>query len=257
MNRPEISEKRVVSFNGSRYEELRDRLAVESSLAIKINGTPAYFCMRTPGMDAELAAGLCFSDGRLKSFSDIKNITSEDCTINIELSAADRSDELKIIRSSAGIIPADSKSFPRLDENKGDSGIFTAEKLFAMQDEFFSSQDIHRETGATHAAGIFSRDGRLLAYAEDVGRHNALDKCIGRLLMDGRLEDACVCMLSSRLSYEMVLKALRAGFRVVAGVSAPTAFAVELAVQGGMTLIGFMRNGKFNIYSGEWRVDRG
>ena len=227
---------------------------MESSLAVAVNGRPAYYCMRTPGMDRELAVGLCYSDGRIKSYSDIINMAHEDGSINIELSSTDRSDELKIIRSSAGIIPADSRSLPGLNVNTAENSYFTAEKLFAMQDAFFGSQDLHRETGATHAAGVFSMEGVLLASAEDVGRHNALDKCIGRLLIDGKLEDACVCMLSSRLSYEMVLKALRAGIRVVAGVSAPTAFAVNLASEAGMTLIGFMRNGKFNIYSGERRM---
>lgn len=232
---------------------------MESSLAVSVNGVSAYYCMRMPGMDCELAAGLCFNDGRIKSAEDIKSIRQDSgSSVSIEImDSGSSSDEIKIIRSSAGVINNNSDSVPDMAAMPGDEQIrFSAEELFKLQEDFFSRQRVYTETGATHAAGIYDINGKHLVYAEDVGRHNALDKCIGSLLISGRLRESVYCILSSRLSYEMVIKSARAGIRVVAGVSAPTAFAVSLARSRGMTLAGYLRNGRFNIYSGEWRIRR-
>ena len=210
--------------------------------------------MRMPGMDRELSAGLCFSDGTINSSENIQSIDQQDeSTVRVLLDDTGRKncDELKIIRSSSGTI-ASAEVQVRADE---DNVKFNAQMLFDMQNDFFSRQDVYNDTGATHAAGLYDVSGSGIAYAEDVGRHNAMDKCIGKLLIEKRLNEAAYCILSSRLSYEMVMKGARAGIAVIAGVSAPTAFAVKLARTRGITLAGFLRNGRFNIYSGDWRIN--
>jgi FdhD protein len=246
-------------FTDGHYQKKTDVLAVESSLAVVVNGVPAYYCMRMPGMDRELALGICFSDGRMRSSDDLKNVHQhDDSTVIIEITdhGADNSDELKIIRSSAGVIAKEPDSIPAFSEDADPLATkFTSRWLFDLHDDFSSRQKIFKDTGAAHAAALYDEEGRPMAYAEDVGRHNALDKCIGKLLLEKRLHQAVYCILSSRLSYEMVMKTARAGIRVTAGASAPTALAVELARSKGLTLIGFLRNGRFNVYSGEWRVN--
>ncbi|HPS56925.1 MAG TPA: formate dehydrogenase accessory sulfurtransferase FdhD [Spirochaetota bacterium] len=231
-----------------------DTLAVESNLTVIVNGKPVYYCMRMPGMDRELAAGLCFNDGTICSPENIISIEQQDeSTVSIALndSGCKNSDEIRIIRSSAGVLASDDSRV--LDDARNVR--CSARFLFDMQNDFFSRQNVYNETGATHAAGIYDISGSSMAYAEDVGRHNALDKCVGKLLIDNKLEDAVFCMLSSRLSYEMVMKGARAGVAVIAGVSAPTSFAVKLARGKGITLVGFLRNGRFNVYSGDWRIN--
>lgn len=244
----------VLVFSDGSFTKRTDTLAVESSLTVVVNGKPSYYCMRMPGMDRELAAGICFNDGTLCSPDNIINIEQQDeSTVMIGLRdpGCRNSDEIKIIRSSAGVLAVDG-GIPLTDERRIR---FSPELLIDMQNDFFSMQDVYNRTGATHAAGIYDASGSSIAYAEDVGRHNALDKCVGRLLIENRLEEAVYCMLSSRLSYEMVMKGARAGISVLAGVSAPTSFAVKLARSKGITLIGFLRNGRFNVYSGESRIE--
>ncbi len=248
-----------MAFADGTYQTRTDVLAVESSLAVIVNGEPAYYCMRMPGMDRELALGLCFSDGRIRFADDLRSVQQQnDSTIAIDINdtGGKHSDEIKIIRSSAGIIARDRDSIPSFTETGDPLTIrFTSQRIFDLQDDFASRQKIFKETGATHAAALYNEGGLPMVFAEDVGRHNALDKCIGKLLLEKRLYEAVYCILSSRLSYEMVMKTARAGIRVTAGASAPTGFAVDLARSKGLTLIGFLRNGRFNVYSAEWRVD--
>jgi FdhD protein len=248
-----------MAFADGAYTTITDVIAVESSLAVIVNGEPAYYCMRMPGMDRELALGLCYSDGRIRSSDDLKSVQQQNnstVTIDINDTGMNNSDEIKIIRSSAGIIAKNQDSIPVLSEAADHLSIrFTSRRLFDLQNDFSARQKIFKETGATHAAALYDEEGLALVFAEDVGRHNALDKCIGKLLLEKRLHQAVYCILSSRLSYEMVMKTARAGIRVTAGASAPTGFAVDLAKSKGLTLIGFLRTGRFNVYSGEWRVD--
>jgi FdhD protein len=244
----------VLVYADGHFTRRTDTLAVESGLTVIVNGKPSYYCMRMPGMDRELAAGLCFNDGIIDSPENIQSIDQQDeSTVRVLLDDVSRKnfDEIKIIRSSSGAIASG-----EIPARAGEDNVqFTAQMLFDMQDDFFSRQKVYSKTGATHAAGLYDASGFSIAYAEDVGRHNAMDKCTGKLLLEKRLNEAAYCILSSRLSYEMLMKAARAGIAVIAGVSAPTAFAVKLARSSGITLAGFLRDGRFNIYSGEWRID--
>ncbi|MDD8012316.1 MAG: formate dehydrogenase accessory sulfurtransferase FdhD [Acidobacteriota bacterium] len=237
-----------------------DDLIIEAPLEVFINDRPAYFCMRMPGMDRELALGICFHDNLLSSIDDIKTIAQmDDGTIRLTMAETrgPGSEEIRIIRSSSGVFCRD-RDFRALLPERGpeNENKFSASLLFAMQDDFFNRQEVFVKTGGAHAAAIYGRDGGFLAFAEDVGRHNALDKCVGRLLFDRKLHDSYFCMLSSRLSYEMVMKSGRAGVRVIAAFSAPTSLAVKLARDNELTLIGFLRQPNFNVYAGDERLQR-
>jgi len=242
------------------YLDVEDLLAVEAPLEVRVNGTAKFFCMRMPGMDRELAAGLCYNSGLVKSPDDIKGVSViDEGTVNVEaeITGDTGSDEIRIIRSSAGVIPergcAGSKEDVPEDEREP---LFPGNLLFKLQEDFFPRQSVFNETGATHASALYSIEGSLLVFAEDVGRHNALDKCTGHLILNGKYGEGFFCILSSRLSYEMVMKGVRAGASVIAGVSAPTSLAVNMARESGITLAGFVRKNRFNIYSGEWRLMR-
>lgn len=256
-----IEKKRIIACADGIFSERDDDLVIESPLEIKVNGRPIYYCMRMPGMDKELAAGLCYNDGRLLKESDLIGAAQPDNNVvEIEMneSAVPGSEEMKIIRSSSGVIR---KGQDLLSASAGggdaDNFTFTAEIIFNLQNDFFTRQEVFERTGATHAAALYGRGGEFLIFAEDVGRHNALDKCVGRLLLQKSIDKAYFCILSSRLSYEMVMKGSRSGALVIAGVSAPTSLAVDLAREKGVTLVGFLRKNRFNIYSGEQRVQRG
>ncbi len=118
-------------------------------------------------------------------------------------------------------------------------------------------QEHFGKTGGTHAAGLFDRDMELFAFAEDIGRHNALDKAVGGVVLGGKIDDVMVVVLTSRLSYEMVFKAGRTSAEVLIGMSSPTSLGVELASRVDLTVLGFARQGRFNVYSGADRVAEG
>jgi FdhD protein len=236
-----------------------DRVAVEAPLQVLVNGEPFAVIMRTPGDDRDLAAGFLHAEGCIAAADDIIDIASSWDASSREVVA------VTLGPSAAG--PA-SQERRRVDVNAacGMCGRVRVESIeidrpplaahWTVPTEFVSAlparlraeQRVFDETGGLHAAGIFARSGEQLALAEDVGRHNAVDKVVGRLLMDGRLplSDA-ILVVSGRLAYEIVQKAFLAGIPFVTAVSAPSSLAVDLAVAAGITLAGFVRGGGFNV----------
>lgn len=250
----------------------RDRTATEEPLEVRLDNRPFAVIMRTPGADRELAAGFLLAEGVLKSADDLGTI--EYCTdpaadhpeniVNARLTnqSPDALDVLLAERrnvmtnSSCGLcgrltIESLQSDRPPLTS----SWTVAASAVLELPDRLRQAQAVFEETGGLHAAGLFARDGRLETIAEDVGRHNAVDKVIGRMLMAERLPlSDHMLFVSGRTSFEILQKAFIAGISLVAAVSAPSSLAVELAEECGITLIGFLRGRNFNIYAHPERV---
>ncbi|OGI26943.1 MAG: formate dehydrogenase family accessory protein FdhD [Candidatus Melainabacteria bacterium RIFOXYA12_FULL_32_12] len=242
---------------------IQDDIVIEEPLEIFINSKSQYFCMRLPGDDIALAVGLCFIDGIIDSYADIKNIhyNPKENSNRLELELLNIKKDLKnteqrIIKSSTGGIKGkDIADFFESKINKIEvTDHIIGSEIFNLQKDFLNKQSVFYSTGGTHAVSIYNHRGKSLAFAEDVGRHNAMDKCIGKILISDQMQEAFIAILSSRLSYEMVSKACQLGLQIAAGTSAPTSLAIEIAKQCNLTLIGFLRDPKFNIYSCPERI---
>jgi FdhD protein len=235
---------------------VRDEVAVEEPLEIRVDGSPLAVTMRTPGHDEELALGFLYGEGLIDSAHEA-GLTEDLAANTIEVAgplSRDPGARRFYTTSSCGVcgkgaLEEVSVYAPRL------AGGPTVDRalLAGLPDRL--RQPTFERTGGLHAAGLFTSDGELVLVREDVGRHNALDKVIGRALLDGRLplSDAILCV-SGRLAFELVQKAAIAGAPILVGVGAPTSLAIELAADRNMTLAGFARGDRVNVYSGVQRV---
>jgi FdhD protein len=234
-----------------------DLVAVEEPLEIRIGGAPVAVTMRTPGQDEELALGFCLSEG-LRPVSarvpdDLAANTVEVEAPNADLGSLQRS---FYTSSSCGVCGKGALEAVAVDAPRVESGLrVPADVVVQLPELLRSAQAAFEATGGLHACGLFTADGELLFVREDVGRHNALDKILGRAFLDGLLplSDSLLCV-SGRLSFELVQKAAVAGCPVLVAVGAPSSLAVELAADRGVTLCGFVRGGTFNVYTEPWRV---
>jgi len=246
-----------------------DRVAVEEPLEIRLEGEPFAVIMRTPGADADLVAGFLFSEGVIRNADDIRliEVAESPNTTNVRLSRG-RAESLPDLLDQRRQV-AMSSSCGLCGRRSLESLTVTATPLTArwvvgrhvivgLPAVLRSAQRTFAETGGLHAAGLFDREGGLELSAEDVGRHNAVDKLIGRMMMRRRLPlERSLLFVSGRSSFEIVQKAFLGGIPLVAAVSAPSSLAIELAQSAGMTLLGFVRDGRFNIYTHHQRVDLG
>lgn len=246
---------------GPATEQVDDVLVVEEPLSIQLDGHLVTTTMRTPGHDIELAAGFCFTDGLLAgaTVTDIRYVpgpehgVTADNTVTVDTDgrAPVPRPRLGNVSSSCGWCGSD-----QIDElclrlgPLTDSSPIDLEVLAAVPAAVRAGQELFDVTGAVHAAAVFDRDGRIVAVREDVGRHNAVDKVIGSMLLEGRLplRDHGL-YVSGRASIEMVQKAWSAGLATLLAESAPTALAVESARRAEMTLVGFLRADGCNVYS--------
>jgi len=245
----DITEVDIIKYKNGDCRHLKDIVVREEPLDIIINGEKKYFCMRMPGMDYELAIGLLYNEGIINSLSDIERFDINEDKISFEIKGEIPPAKKKIYASYA-----DSLSDELIAPHSQTSGTFGIDELFTLQNNFFKAQKIFDRTGGTHAVAFYSSDGGLIAFAEDVGRHNALDKCMGIAVKSNVFKNISLIMLSSRISFEMIKKSFRTGACIVAGVSAPTNSAVQAAKDLNMTLIGFLRDGRFNVYSHYERI---
>ncbi|MBK8466272.1 MAG: formate dehydrogenase accessory sulfurtransferase FdhD [Chloracidobacterium sp.] len=266
-----------------------DVLAVEEPLEIRLgfhkNGKTEHraisITMRTPGNDAELAAGFLFTEGIIKTADQIKQIRHcglaigkgkgaidrakalNSNTIRVDLSEGVDIDLKRLERhfyttSSCGVCGKSSIDALKTGAEKIDNKYqpkIEAKVIHALPKILRASQDVFEQTGGLHASALFNSKCELDIVREDVGRHNALDKVIGAKFMEGEtpLSDK-ILLVSGRASFELVQKALMAGIPILAAVGAPSSLAVELAAEFGMTLVGFVRDERFNIYTGEARI---
>jgi FdhD protein len=234
-----------------------DEVAVEEPLEIRINGDPIAVTMRTPGHDEELAVGFCLSEGLAPESAALPADFAAN-TVNVK-SRSFVPAELRrnfYTSSSCGVCGKGALEAVAVETPRVDAALRVgADVISELPRRLGSAQRAFATTGGLHATGLFTAAGDLLCIREDVGRHNAMDKVIGWAFTEERLPLAeGVLCVSGRLSFELVQKAAVAGCPLLAAVGAPSSLAVELAVDRGITLCGFVRDGRMNVYSEPWRV---
>jgi FdhD protein len=245
----------VVRLPGGASE--RDRVAVEEPLEIRIGGRPVAVTMRTPGNDEELAIGFCISEGLQPAGVRIPDDLAAN-TIEIDAPSFDaaRLQRSFYTTSSCGVCGKGALEAIAVEAPVVKSTLrIPLDVVIALPDRLRAAQAAFEVTGGLHATGLFDATGQLLVAREDVGRHNAMDKVIGRAFLDGGLPLAeRVMCVSGRLSFELVQKAAVAGCPFLVAVGAPSSLAVDLAADRGVTLCGFVRGGSVNVYTEAWRI---
>ena len=240
-----------------------DVVVVEEPLEIRIGEKPVSVTMRTPGHDFELAAGFLFTEGILQRADAIESIRhwGSGNVVRVTLRPEVTIDLQKLARhfyatSSCGVCGKTSIDAVRVQTKPVVSAMRVSRStLSTLPDILRRGQQMFESTGAIHAAGLFRADGSLTILREDIGRHNAVDKVIGARFLEGRTPIADELLLvSGRAGFEVVQKAVVAGIAIIAAVGAPSSLAVELAREMNVTLAGFVREGRFNVYSVDERM---
>jgi len=256
------SEKIIRRKRDGNLEYLPDELTVEQPLEIRIGRKPIATTMRTPGHDEELAAGFLLSEGIVRARDQIASVSiGGDNRVVVETSGVklrlNSTKRFGTISSSCGLcgktsIDAIRQNFAAI--RSADIRI-DLETLLSLPERLREAQSDFARTGGIHAAGIFGVDGKLKIAREDIGRHNAVDKAVGRAFLDQLVPlQRHLLLVSGRASFEIIQKALAAGIPIVAAVSAPSSLAVEFARDSNQTLIGFLRPPSFNVYTHIERV---
>ncbi|MFI7007745.1 formate dehydrogenase accessory sulfurtransferase FdhD [Streptomyces sp. NPDC050145] len=266
--------RKVIRIRDGQVSSRPDTLVAEEPLEIRLNGKPLAITMRTPGDDFALAAGFLVSEGVLGAAADLQNI------VYCAGATQDGSNTYNVVdvRTAPGVVLPDitlernvytTSSCGLCGKASLDAVRTTArfpisdtppvrlepEVLASLPDRLRERQRVFDRTGGLHAAALFDEEGNLLDVREDVGRHNAVDKLVGRALREGNLPlSRSVLMVSGRASFELAQKAVMADIPMLAAVSAPSSLAVDLAAETGLTLIGFLRGSSMNVYAGEHRV---
>ena len=232
-----------------------DYVVAEEPLEVRLDGHPVAVLMRTPGFDTDLVTGFLVTEGILKSPAQVRKVEADGNRILVFLNDGERVDLGKFTRnmyagSSCGIcgkatLDAIFLEFPKLETKRMPS----SEILLSAPAELRSRQENFSATGGLHAAGLFGFDGELLALREDIGRHNAVDKVIGHAIGEGIPTSDCWLLVSGRVSFEIMQKALAVGIPCVAAISAPSSLAVDFAKGSGQALVGFLRVPGFNRYA--------
>ncbi|MBC7274711.1 MAG: formate dehydrogenase accessory sulfurtransferase FdhD [Dietzia sp.] len=282
-----VTERRkVIRIRDGAVSTRPDTLVAEEPLEIRLNGKPLAITMRTPGDDFALAAGFLVSEGVLATASDLQNIVycagatggGTARSSGAESGGGSNTYNVVDVRTAPGVVIPDitlernvytTSSCGLCGKASLDAVRTTArwpiadtppvrlepELLAGLPDRLRAAQRVFDRTGGLHAAALFSEDGELLDVREDVGRHNAVDKLVGRAVQSGGLPlSRTVLLVSGRASFELAQKAVMAGIPVLAAVSAPSSLAVDLAAETGLTLVGFLRGGSMNVYAGEDRI---
>ena len=272
MDQEKLYQKKILKYSKDGVDSLDDQLAKEEPLQINITALDQPFAvhdkniavtMRTPGDDINLSLGFLYTEGIIDGMSEVKLVRSEDNLVSVHLNDQAHFDLKKLERnfystSSCGICgkaSIESIRNQRIFEKPKAHFSIDAQSLQTLPEKLRIAQNIFSVTGGLHAAALFNLDLELLNMAEDVGRHNALDKLIGANFQNQMLPlYKHILLLSGRSSFELIQKAKMAGVQMVLSVGAPSSLAVELAEEFDMTLIGFLSSERFNIYHGSKRV---
>ncbi|MEU8982563.1 formate dehydrogenase accessory sulfurtransferase FdhD [Streptomyces sp. NPDC048309] len=275
-----VTERRkVIRIRDGAVSTRPDTLVAEEPLEIRLNGKPLAITMRTPGDDFALAAGFLVSEGVLGRADELQNIvycagatvdgSNTYNVVDVRTAPGVVIPDITLERnvyttSSCGLCGKASLDAVRttarwtIDDTKGDTTPpvrLEPELLASLPDRLRAAQRVFDRTGGLHAAALFTEEGELVDIREDVGRHNAVDKLVGRALQNGTLPlSRTVLLVSGRASFELAQKAVMAGIPMLAAVSAPSSLAVDLAAETGLTLVGFLRGTSMNVYAGEHRI---
>jgi len=261
---------RVENYDGIFYQDnsfsqVEDKLAVEVALSIAVNQVPFTVTMQTPGNERNLVRGLLFTENIIRDATWVpeleickRNTTGCIAAVNVnispELVLTDFSGKRNLISSSSCGLCGKSSLEDQNSDLVQNQDILEVERVNNMFLKMRQHQNDFIQSGGTHAAGAFDIEGVLLSVQEDIGRHNAVDKVVGDLLIKGKLSKAKCMTVSGRISYEIVSKVKSAGIPFLASVSAPSSLAVDMAIEAGITLMGFCRNNKFTIYSNPQQI---
>lgn len=270
----------IVRYNGTNAQTIQDEVAVEEPLEITLisgsdenqQASKISITMRTPGEDSLLAIGFLFTEGIINHISDIESVKYSHTLPGIESNYIEVTLRKDLIfnkevlnrnfytTSSCGVCGKASidaiKTVPQFAENTDNKQLHIhPEVLYGLQETLRNHQIHFKSTGGIHAAAIFSPSGELIEMSEDVGRHNALDKLIGKILHSQQLPASeNILLLSGRGSFELLQKAGMAGIKIVCAVGAPSSLAVQTAEELGITLVGFLKSDRLNIYSHPERI---
>lgn len=274
MKGKQVEQIQIYKLSSGDITETADKVAVEEPLQIQLLYSTATgqmlkdiaVTMRTPGNDEELAAGFLFTEGIIKNagdISEIKRAHADENGVQVILQ-----ENIKPVlgnaarnfytTSSCGICgKASIDAIQTVSQYAGikNDCIIPAVVFYTLQNELKEQQKIFEDTGGIHASALFDVEGKFIMLREDVGRHNALDKIIGAAMLNRQLPlNNCILLLSGRASFELLQKAVMAGIKIIASVGAPSSLAVEMAKENDVTLIGFLKADRFNIYSGKERI---
>jgi len=275
MPRPQSPPVAIRRWDGESLRTVDDRVAAEEPLQISLDGKPLSIVMRTPGNDIELTLGLLWAErvitsrdqvvkvrvsaesGEAEPGVNVDTAVIESNHVDVHLREGGRRPERSFMSSSAcGVCGATTVADLALDFPVLEAGLrVRASALPALADRLREGQAVFDATGGLHAAGLFSQEGEMVVLREDIGRHNAVDKVVGRALLDGGLPAAeRLLAVSGRAGYEVVQKAVAAGIGVLVAVGAPSSLAVATALRFNLTLVGFLKRDRFNVYSAAERI---
>ncbi len=255
-----VCSKEIFRFSSSATEQIPDKIVIEQPVTIMIDKVGSFTVMATPSDIKALAVGFVYSEGLIDSIDDVVEISTKPelpNVVGIQVHDPSRIGVRRnmIIASSCGMCGTRNIGKMLLEMPACETSLeIKSGLLIEVTGRLKSMQQIFQVTGGTHAAGTFDSSGKIITFAEDLGRHNALDKAIGKSILNRLPMKGCAVALSGRVSLEMITKTARAGIELIAAVSAPTSLAVEAAEKWNVTLCGFVRSDKLNVYTHSKRV---
>lgn len=260
-----IEAAKAKRVSGYTTEMVEDRLAVEEMLSIAINGEPYTVTMRTPGNEKALVRGILLTENIFTRLDTQPNfvITNKNhlgyiTEVNVEINDTDVQKGIETKRNLLSVTSCGMCGVQSVDlflgEPLANDVKLSCEMIPVMFEDMRQAQNIFEKSGGSHAAAAFDERGKLLSIQEDIGRHNAVDKVIGDLLLQGILREAVILSVSGRLSYEIIRKTYRAAIPFVAAVSAPSSLAVRSASEAGICLLAFCRKQQFTVYTYPERI---
>ncbi len=237
-----------------------DKVIVELPVTIMVNGVGSFTILCTPTDLTALAVGFVFTEGIISGMDDVISISSDPTIPDViaivtEDQSVTTTNRNLVVTSSCGLCGVRNiEELLARASQCDDSLTMHRDALVGVLEKMESMQHLFDQTGGVHAAGVFTADGEIIAFSEDIGRHNTMDKAIGKCIIEGRPTGGCGIVLSGRVSFEMVAKAARAGIGLILAVSAPSSLAIEAAEKLNVTICGFVRSGRANVYTHPKRI---